>query len=61
MTIAKLAQLEMLLGEYLVELGDKTMKIEDYTAIKHTKEYVFNNIREQIYAIGKEHDIEDGM
>jgi hypothetical protein len=59
MTLAKLAQLDMLLGEYLEELGDKTMKIEDYTSIEHTKKYVFNDIREQIYAIGKEHDIED--
>lgn len=61
MTIAKLAQLDSLLGEYLTELRDKTMKIEDYNAIEHTKEYVFNDIRGQIYQLGKEHDIEDGM
>ena len=61
MTIAKLAQLDSLLGEYLTELGDKTMKIEDYNAIEHTKKYVFNDIRRQIYQLGKEHDIEDGM
>lgn len=61
MIISKLAQLELLLDEYLVELGDKTMKIEDYVAIEHTKKYVFNDIRRQIYAIGKEHDMEDGI
>lgn len=59
MKLSQLAQLNGLLDEYLKEINEKTMKIEDVVAVKRARDLVFNEIRSQIYSISLEHDIED--